>query len=454
MRLSNTLTNSLTDLADLGLKPGDTVTLYSCGPTVYDHAHIGNLRTFISDDLLRRTLHAAGYTVQAVMNITDVDDKTIARSRQEHPDLGPMEALLETTRKYEAIFKQDLEAVGVDVSLVTFVRATDSIPQMQDLIRRISQNGLAYVADGSVYFNLAKYREAGNQYGRLVNVNYSAQARIDNDEYEKSEAQDFALWKGAKDGEPFWEFTLDEHDLPGRPGWHIECSAMALDNLGQPLTIHSGGIDLKFPHHENEIAQTVAATGQDFTQVFTHHGHLYVDGRKMSKSLNNFYTLEDIKAKGYHPLAFRLLMLQATHTGELNFTWESLEAAQNALQSLAGWADLTHQFKPRPVREETGFDAALTNDLGSPQTLAILAEKIGSQPPFTELLSLLDSRLGLRLSGRADITSAERELIAERETARQAKDWAKADELRAKLAESDLEINDTETGPVWRRTTL
>ncbi|HSX02623.1 MAG TPA: cysteine--tRNA ligase [Candidatus Saccharimonadia bacterium] len=453
MRLYNSLNRQLETVTANADK---TVTLYTCGPTVYDHVHIGNLRTFIMEDLLRRTLQATGYKVQMVTNLTDVDDKTIARSQTEHPDLGPMEALIETTRHYEAVFKADLAALGVDLGSRTFVRATDAIPQMQALIQRIYDNGFAYVADGSVYFDLRQYREAGNEYGRLVNVDYSAQARIDNDEYDKAEAQDFALWKGAKDGEPFWEFTLGEHDLPGRPGWHIECSAMALDNLGeQPIGIHSGGIDLKFPHHENEIAQVVAATGQDFARIFTHHNHLLVDGRKMSKSLNNFYTLDDIRAKGYDPLALRLLYLQALHTNEVNFTWESLGAAQNTLANLRAWADLVYQ--PEVAGEsatpklEAELQASLADDLHSPEALARLAAETGA--PTTELLVQLDQLLGLDLSGRPDLTPAEQQLVANRQAARTAKDWARADQLRTELAAAGLEVDDAPAGPRWRRTT-
>ena len=452
MRLHDSLTNQL---ADITPSNDNTVTIYSCGPTVYNQVTLGNLRTFIMDDLLRRSVRSAGYKLNAVMNLTDVDDKTIAKSQQEHPELGPMEALIETTRHYEDVFKADLEAIGVDLELVTFIRATDSIAAMQDMIRSIYKNGYAYIADGSVYFDLKKYREAGNAYGRLVDVNYSAQARIDNDEYDKEEAQDFALWKGAKDGEPFWEFTLGEHDVPGRPGWHIECSAMALANLGQqPIAVHSGGIDLKFPHHENEIAQVTGATGGDFAHIFTHHGHLLVDGRRMGKSLGNFYTLQDLATKGFHPLAFRLLTLQASHTSQLNFTWKSLEAAQNALVNLYAWADLLHQHEAMEAGASPNYDAALTSDLDSPRALAMLAEFAGDIMPRQDILESLDRALGLRLSGRPDITPEQKQLIAERETARAAKDWTKSDELRAQLAEQNLEVLDTPTGPRWRRTAL
>ncbi len=453
MRLFNSLTRQLDDITP---SSDNTITFYACGPTVYDHAHIGNLRTYITEDLLRRALRVSGYSVQSVMNITDVDDKTITRSQIEHPDAGPMEALIETTRTYEAIFKADLAALGVDVAAIQFVRATEAIPQMQALIQRIYANGFAYVADGSVYFNLRTYREAGNPYGRLVNVDYSAQARIDNDEYDKAEAQDFALWKGTKDGEPFWDFSLGEHDLPGRPGWHIECSAMALDNLDeQPITVHSGGIDLKFPHHENEIAQVIAATNQDFARTFTHHNHLLVDGRKMSKSLQNFYTLEDIKAKGYNPLALRLLCLQALHANELNFTWDSLTAAQNMLGNLGAWADLVHQPEINKATADTrlGADilAYLAEDLHSPEALARLAAETAA--PTAELLRQLDALLGLGLAGRPDITPEQKQLIAERQAARDAKDWPRSDQLRAELSADGLEVEDTPAGPRWRRAT-
>ncbi|MBW4062104.1 cysteine--tRNA ligase [Candidatus Saccharibacteria bacterium] len=471
MKLTNTLTSKHTELSELGLNPGDTVTLYSCGPTVYNHVHIGNLRTFIADDMLRRNLIAAGYKVNAVMNITDVDDKTIAKSQTEHPDLGPMEALIETTRAYEAIFMSDLAAVGVDTSIFTIVRATEQIGPMQAMIADIMKHGFAYIAEGSVYFDLAKYQAAGNTYGQLINVDFSPQARVDNDEYDKNEARDFVLWKGMKEGEPFWEFALDGHDLPGRPGWHIECSAMALANLHtQPITIHSGGIDLKFPHHENEIAQTIGATGQPFTQIFTHHGHLFVDGRKMSKSLDNFYTLEDIVAEGYHPLAFRLLTLQASHTSELNFSWDSLDAAQNSLGSLYGWADLRHQtnlselrFEPSVIDDTLDhMTQALADDLSSTAALAVLYRFVAELAPgmrydeedSAELFGRIDALLGLGLSDRSDINADQKKLIAERQTAREAKDYAASDRFRAQLERRGLEISDTPNGPRWRRLEL
>ena len=455
MKLFNSLTN---DLAEVPAAADHVVTLYSCGPTVYDHAHIGNLRTFIMDDLLRRTLNATGYDLKSVMNITDIDDKTIKKSQTEYPHLEPMAALLKSTRHYEQIFLDDLAAVGVDTDLFKIVRATESIPEMQKMIRDINDHGFAYISDGSVYFDLKKYRAAGNVYGRLVNVDFAAQARIDNDEYDKAEAQDFVLWKGEKSGEPAWDFELDGARLPGRPGWHIECSAMAVTNLGRPVTIHSGGIDLKFPHHENEIAQTVAATGADFCQIFTHHGHLFVDGRKMSKSLGNFYTLEDIRARDFHPLAFRMLALQASHGGELNFTWESLEAAQNRLVNYYAWADLIHQpadtTKIAPEAKGNLLIDILAGDLATPALLELIDRVIDNHIPSQEALELLDSFLGLNLANRPDITPEQKQLIADRQAARAAKDWAKSDSIRDQLASQNIALNDTPAGSIWYRTQI
>jgi cysteinyl-tRNA synthetase len=470
MRLNNTLTSTITDLAEFGLVPGSKVTLYSCGPTVYDQVHLGNLRTFIMDDLLRRTLLASGYELTSIVNITDVDDKTIAKSQLEHPDLGPMEALLETTRAYEQIYLDDLAAVGVDTSLMTIVRATDEIPAMHSLITKIFNAGYAYIIDGSVYFDLAKYQAAGNRYGQLVNVDFVPQARVDNDDYDKHEARDFVLWKAMKPGEPYWDFELDSSNLPGRPGWHIECSAMALDRLGQPLTIHTGGIDLKFPHHENEIAQVIGATAEPFVQIFSHHGHLFVDGRKMSKSLSNFYTLADIKARDFHPLALRLLVLQAAHTSEFNFTWESLEAAQNTLGNLYSWADLKHQRNLSEVR----FEPAVIDDFMT-RVVKLLGDDLSSSAALAELfrfsldlaagmryddddaqaiLSELDDLFGFAFQGRPDISDQAKAIIAERQAVRELKDYAASDRLRAKLQRLDLDISDTPNGPRWRRTLI
>ena len=479
------ITNSLTP--DLGPQPlakklGQTITMYSCGPTVYDHAHIGNLRSFISDDLLRRTI-AEVYGrdhLKAIMNITDIDDKMITRSREKYPELAasdPNAALHKLADVYTEAFMRDIAAVGVDTSLFTLVRATDQIPAMQDMIRQISDNGLAYISEGSVYFDLSRYRES-HVYGLLAHVDFTSQrSRVDNDEYDKDQAQDFVLWKTHKVGEPSWDFEFVGVDsdgqvaignLPGRPGWHIECSAMSMA-LGVPFDIHTGGIDLKFPHHENEIAQTMAATGKPMARVFVHYNHLFVDGRKMSKSLGNFYTLPQIEDRGYSPLAFRMLCLQAHYASELNFTWESLEAAQNLLLRFNAWSDLQFQdilesdnhvdetYAPviSKVNQELQVNLQTWIGLGWILGAVNAAEQHGHKKhELIRLLIVLDSILGLHLSDHVDLERGTKELIYSRQIAKDTKDFATADLLRDELAAQYIEIDDTPNGSRWRRTQI
>lgn len=458
----------------------NTVTLYSCGPTVYDHIHIGNLSAFIAADTLRRTLQTLGYQTKHVMNFTDVDDKTIRRSRERYPDADPNRSLQQLTREYEDIFLADMQAIGNDIGDLTFVRATDNIDAMQALIRQLYTAGFAYIADDGVYFSIAKYRDSGKKYGQLVEVttaNTSAE-RIDNDEYDKASVHDFALWKARKNNEPAWEFELDGHHLLGRPGWHIECSAMSVQNLGQPFDIHTGGVDLLFPHHENEIAQSTAITAEPlYARFFVHNEHLLVDGRKMSKSLNNFYTLDDIRERGFEPLAFRLMILQAHYRSQTNFTWENLQAAQNRLQDLRAMAVLRWQAQDR-IAETTTYILndvpaelikILSNDLDTPNALAYLSEistqlgvvlidknvdnRYNSLKSFEAMLRTLDDLFGLDLSKQPDITDSQKSLIHQREQARERKDWQQADELRQQLEAQGILVRDTPHGPVWSRTT-
>ncbi len=464
-----TLTNSLTkQLEQLDKLPGETVTMYSCGPTVYDHAHIGNLRSFIMDDLLRRTIVASGYKLNAIMNITDIDDKTIHRSMEQYPELEPRAALKKLCDHYEQLFFEDLAAVGVDTHpktrLFSVVRATDQIPQMQSMITQIHANGLAYISDGSVYFDVAAYIAAGHRYGRLAHIDPShAQSRIDLDEYDKAEAQDFVLWKGERDGEPSWEFELAGQQLPGRPGWHIECSAMSAA-LDLPFDIHTGGIDLKFPHHENEIAQTTAATGKDMARIFVHWNHLFVDGKKMSKSLKNFYTLGDIQKKDFSPLAFRLLALQSHYSGEMNFSWKTLEAAKSTLLNL--YADLDRVLQPygqaMPVRTvsppiesiKKSFIELAGNNLATPSALVEVLRILALDGSLGDIPAHFESVIAFGLSNRTDITNAQKQLITQRVEAKIAKNFAKSDEIRDTLLAQNLEIDDTPNGPRWRRTKI
>lgn len=457
--------NSLSKKVEL-FKPlkGKTVRIYSCGPTVYDHIHIGNLASFIFADTLRRTLSASGYQVQHVMNYTDVDDKTISRSKEKFPDDPALEALKKLTDEYIKIFNTDTEAVGNDLKALTFTRATSSIDQIKQLISELHQSGFAYIADDGVYFSIEKYRASGKKYGQLLNLSESStsEARINNDEYDKDSAHDFALWKKQKDGEPAWDFQLDGVDVTGRPGWHIECSAMSREALGIPFDIHTGGVDLIFPHHENEIAQSTAGKDQDvYAKYFAHNEHLLVDGKKMSKSLDNFYTLEDIKKKGFEPLAFRFLVLQSNYRSQLNFTWESLQAAQNRLDELRQWADLVWQLN-KPSDKYSGaikkIQTAMENDLNTAEALAAFSELVdlgdlsGDITEMRDFLGQIDDLLGLNLLSRSDLGQDEKTILSERELARSSSNWQKADELRDKLLGLGVSVRDTDSGQVWSRT--
>lgn len=473
MKLYNTLTRTVQDFA---LLRDNTVRFYSCGPTVYDHAHIGNLRAYIFADTLHRTLEASGYTVKRVMNYTDIDDKTVSRSQQKYPDDEPMLALKKLTQEYIELFHADMQKIGNRTDNVTFMAATDYIPQMQTMITKLHKNGFAYIADDGVYFSIDAYKKSGKTYGQLLNITAAStsEARIQNDEYDKESVHDFALWKTQKPGEPAWSFTLGGRDLTGRPGWHIECSAMSHEGVGQPFDLHTGGVDNIFPHHENEIAQSTAGEeNPTMARFFTHNEHLLVDGKKMSKSANNFYTLEDVIKQGYDPLAFRLLILQSHYHSQAQFSFANLEAAQNRLQSFRAMADLRFQVRntngehPSPdyVDYQQSVTEAMQQDLDAPAALAILsgAETASAEPPagtgdaaqkFTAFLEAVDNLLGLGLLSSQDITGQQKSLIAEREKARAAEDWQRADELRSELLNQGIGLRDTALGAIWFRQLL
>lgn len=471
MRLHNTRTRAIEQVTPL---QDNTVRVYSCGPTVYDHAHIGNLSAYIFADMLHRTLAASGYQVTHVMNYTDVDDKTIRKSREKFPELQPRDSLQKLADYYIDIFNADMQAVGNDLAGLQFIRATDPkvITGMQQLISQLHDKGFAYVADDGIYFSIEAYKKSGKTYGQLTEItaqNTSA-ARIQNDEYDKESVHDFALWKKQKQGEPAWPFTLAGQDITGRPGWHIECSVMSRLLLGQPFDIHTGGVDLIFPHHENEIAQSTALEENPvMATFFAHNEHILVDGKKMAKSAGNFFTLEDITKKGFDPLAFRLLVLQAHYRSQVNFTWESLEAAQNRLKNIRAFADLRFQPITSGNYELDELDYTeygniiqnqLQNDLDTPNALAQLSLVVdGRQSSVHQdeldehraFLELLDSALGLQLLTSTDITDEQKTLVAGREQARQAKDWAKSDELRNKLTAQGIGLRDTLHGSIWYR---
>lgn len=470
MKLYNTLTRNVQTLRPL---QDDTVRIYSCGPTVYNHAHIGNLSAYIFADTLRRVVSASGHTVKHVMNYTDVDDKTIRRSQRQYPTTEPRQALRRLTNEYIQLFLQDMHKIGNSIEAVTFVRATDSIDSMKELITKLFKAGFAYIADDGVYFSIEAYKKSGKTYGQLLEINAknTSAARIQNDEYDKDNVHDFALWKVQKDEEPAWEFTLDGKKLDGRPGWHIECSVMSQQGLEQPFDIHTGGVDLIFPHHENEIAQSTALEeNPTMAQIFAHNAHVLVDGKKMAKSAGNFYTLQDIIDHNFDPQAFRLLVLQAHYRSQIHFSWENLQAAQNRLNDIYAWADLRWQPNTdvMPVELDELFRdtkqkilRALQNDLNTPLALASLGKLMdymsaipipGVEGKYTDgTLTFLGNIFGLNLSDRPDITAEQKQLIKERETARETKNWPKSDHIRSQLQDQQLGLRDTEHGTVWYR---
>ena len=467
MKLYNTLHKKITAVKPLR---GKALRIYSCGPTVYDHAHIGNLSAYIFADTLRRAASLAGFTTTHAMNYTDVDDKTIRRSAERYGDLPPEAALKKLTDLYIKVFLSDMHAIGNDVAALQFIRATDTILDMQALITELYRHKFAYLSDDGVYFSIEAYRKAGKTYGQLqeITVGNTSAARIQNDEYDKESVHDFALWKTQKPGEPAWPFALDGQQLAGRPGWHIECSAMSKKLLGQPFDIHTGGVDLIFPHHENEIAQSTAAEKNPvMASIFAHNEHILVNGKKMSKSAQNFYTLSDVIEKQFDPLAFRLLVLQAHYRSQVNFTWESLQAAQNRLTGLRAFADL--RFQPTDGGSTVDFAGAerqklidpLLNDLRTPELLEALARTEATVSPlgvsdqqlpgFMKYLETIDAALGLGLLASKDITTAQKKLLQARQTARDAKDWSGADSLRDTLAAHKIGVRDTAQGQIWSR---
>ncbi|HXJ93791.1 MAG TPA: cysteine--tRNA ligase [Terriglobia bacterium] len=339
LRLHNTLSGRVEEFNPLD---GNRVRIYTCGPTVYDYGHIGNYRTFVFQDILRRHLKYRGFEVMQVMNLTDVDDKTIRNARAAGLPLR------EYTDKYIEAFKIDRKLLNLE-DVEFLVRATDHIPDMVQLVQTLEEKNCAYTSDSSVYFRVESFPE----YGKLSKINLSgnrAGARVDADEYEKADVRDFVLWKAAKPEEDSWETALGL----GRPGWHLECSVMAMKYLGPTLDIHSGGTDLIFPHHENEIAQSEAATGKPFSRFWIHGEHLLVNGQKMSKSLGNFYTLRDLIGRGFKPSAVRYLLASVPYRKQLNFTFEGLEQAEQSLERLRNF-----QRRLKDDKFQAGSNAAL-----------------------------------------------------------------------------------------------
>jgi len=475
IRLHNTLSGKIEPF--LPQTPGE-VKMYTCGPTVYDYAHIGNFRTFIFQDILRRFLKLRGLKLTHVMNLTDVDDRIIANAA------AAKVGIREYTEKFAQAFFDDCKALSVD-SPEYWIRATDHIPEMVQLIERLRAKSFTYDSEGSIYYRITKFPA----YGKLSKIDLTGiqvGARVDNDRYEKESARDFALWKAPKPGEHFWETGIG----PGRPGWHIECSAMAMKYLGETLDIHAGGIDLAFPHHENEIAQSEGATGKTFSRYWLHGEHLLVEGEKMSKSLGNFYTLRDLFAKGYKPSWLRFTLASVPYRRQLNFTFDGLKQAASSVERLRTFANRLTQGKFAPgsnpvmaeriARAADDFDAGLSDDLNTAVALAAMfdfvreaniamdkgeftqAEASAAQDflsKFEQVFAVIEDDDGRKLKAlgfsavESELSDADIEkLVAERNAARARRDFASSDRLRKELADRGIILEDSRDGSVrWKR---
>ena len=419
------------------IEPG-LVRIYSCGPTVYDHAHIGNLRAYLFADLLQRTLrYIEDYKVQWVMNITDIDDKMIDRARADYPEDKPMQALGKLADKYTDLFIDDLEQVHIHrPDIAKLPRATDHIEEMQDIIRDLVRDGVAYESAGSVYFSLSKYESSGKNYGALSDVHFEGQARVIDDQDQKEGVGDFALWKAAKPDEPSWDFELVGRRIPGRPGWHIECSAMSTKYLGKPFDIHTGGIDLKFPHHTNEIAQC----NGELANYFMHNEFLNISGEKMAKSAGNFYKLADVEDAA----AFRLLVMAAHYRTKVEYSEDILRQSRQRLDALRDfvrknqYATVLRDHAAVIDTFRRDFTAALRDDLNTPRAFAALAalERDGLRVlGAVEAVEWADRVLGLGLVEDAKpFTESELALQHARARARMEGDYAESDRLRDELA--------------------
>jgi cysteinyl-tRNA synthetase len=493
LRFYNTLSGKVEEFAPL--EPGK-VRMYTCGLTVYDYAHIGNYRTFIFQDILRRWLKYRGYELWHVMNLTDVDDKTIRNSQ------AAGVSLREYTDKFIRAHEVDRELLNLEQPEVV-VRATDYITEMAELVRVLLAKGYAYESEGSIYFRVEKFKD----YGKLSKIDLGGirdGARVDSDEYDKDNARDFVLWKASKEGEPYWETPLGR----GRPGWHIECSVMSMKHLGETFDIHSGGSDLIFPHHENEIAQSEAATGKPFVRYWLHAEHLIVNGQKMSKSLGNFYTLRDLIAEGAKPSAVRYLLASVPFRKPLNFTFDGLHQAQQSIERLRNFRfRLTmEKFPPgshpaleaRAQKARREFEEALDDNLNTAEAMAAAFELVrevnaamdrgefgdADRAPMLDMLERWDRIFAvledqdqerLRKFGFVRPAAEEKfetgagngytagvlvetlsdeaveERIAKRNEARRRGDFASADKIRDELQTAGVILEDTKAGTRWKR---
>jgi len=489
LRLYNTLSGKVEEFQPLDKKE---VRMYACGPTVYDYGHIGNFRTFVAVDLLRRVLRQSGYKVRHVMNITDVDDKIIHNAAQAGVSIQ------DYTRKFEQAFLQDAAALNIEEP--TLVRATAHIPEMAAFVAGLEKKGFAYRAeDGSYYFRIAKFPE----YGKLSKRDFAGMedgARVDVDEYEKDNARDFALWKAPKPGETSWDAPIGR----GRPGWHLECSVMSMEELGESFDLHAGGEDLIFPHHENEIAQSEAMTGRPFVRFWFHARFLLVEGEKMSKSAGNFFTLRDLVLKGHKPSSIRYLLASVPYRNQLNFTFDGLKQAATSVERLRNFrarlttgkfAEGANEAMATLARDTAQrMQAAMEDDLNTAQAQAAIFDMVraanaaidsgqvksedvagllGVVERFDELFAVLKDDDAAKMKsvvewakaegreispelreavGAGQVSDAEIEKkIAEMEAARKARNFKLSDAIRAELVAGGILIENTKDGVRWRR---
>jgi cysteinyl-tRNA synthetase len=467
LRFFNTLTQELEPFQPL---KDNTVRMYTCGPTVYNYVHIGNFRTFTFQDLLRRWLKYRGYALDHVMNVTDVEDKIILNAAKENKSID------DYTHAYTKAFFEDAAALRLEQP-EHVTPATKHIPQMVAAIEKLAAKGYTYTNDGSTYFRIANFPD----YGKLSHNDFAgirAGARVDQDEYDKADARDFVLWKGRKGDEPFWPAPFGD----GRPGWHIECSAMAMEYLGETLDIHAGGVDLIFPHHENEIAQSEGITGKPFARFWLHSEHLHIESQKMSKSLGNFYTLRDLLGMGYQPEVIRYLLASVPYRKKLNFTFDGLKAAAKSIERLrdfevrvtsaklpTGKNQAIHERSAAAIRQ---FEDSLDEDLNTAEALAAIYEYVRAmntaldENQFQEdnrwdaakVLEIFDSVFDV-LKPSAPAAAADDglkdadidALISERNDAKKSKNFKRSDEIRNLLLEKGILLEDTKDGVRWKR---
>ncbi len=459
LKIYNTLRNSKEDFTPID---ENLVKMYTCGPTVYDFTHIGNFRTFVFEDVFRRCLKYFGYNILQVMNITDVDDKTIRGSLNANMNLS------DYTKKYTDAFFDDLEILNIEKA-ENYPRATDYIPKIVSFIENLQENDFVYESDGSYYFSISKFHDYGKLSDLDLNID-TKRSRVSHDEYSKEEINDFVVWKNwtDKDGSVFWETELGK----GRPGWHIECSVMSTDLLGKHFDLHIGGKDLIFPHHENEIAQSESLTGEKFVNYWLHVEHLIVEGKKMSKSAGNFYTLRDIMNMGFDPLSIRFLLLSSHYRSQLNFTFDGLKQSTENVNRLKAFYLRIHNLQCSDGLDEklsletsqckSDFDNALEDDINTPLAISKIFEFIrnvnriidensilaDNKAEIISFLEQIDIVFGVISVEQLVLTDQVKELISLREKFRLDKKWEESDDIRSRLLEMGYIIEDTKYGPI------